>query len=79
MLSNMNLRSSRSAGKDDPRAIKGRRAAPDYHWQGTCKLGDFAPLVQGQHVHISSLILPKKDPCPPWSYESRLIFLSISV
>jgi hypothetical protein len=62
MLSNINLRSSRSAGKDDPRAVKGRRAAPDYHWQGTSKLGDFAPLVQGRHAHISSLIPPKEIP-----------------
>ena len=79
MLSNINLRSSRSAGKDVLRAVKGRRDAPDYHWQGICKLGDFAPLVQGWHAHISSLIPPKRDPCPPCSYESRLIPLSVSV
>jgi len=73
MLSNINLRNSRYAGEDDPRTVKGRRAAPDFHWQGT-----FATLVQGRHPH-TSLIPPKRDPCPPWSYESRLIPLSVSV
>jgi len=59
MLSNVNLRGSRSAGKDVLRAVKGRRAAPDYHWQGTCKLGGFAPLVQGRHAH--TFLIPPKE------------------
>ena len=31
-----------------------------------------------RHAH-TSLIPPKRDPCPPWSYESCLIPLSVSV